>query len=552
MHKVFNLDHIIRLITENIPYGELKSAAALACCSKFISAPTLDSLWRKQTDLGTLLVCTLPPPTWKVVNDAFVSSPPLHFTEQLRWFIPAQDFLVEPSEEQWDRFSVYARRIRAITEPRAFLPSQDAIQLLSARFSTKPMLPLLRSLDWLFVPSARLQSCVPLLVSPHLAHVRLHFGNNAPERCLPVIKTLIEAAGSLESVEITPEFDRPEMQDAVSKLLISCNPNLLRRFCIASPISEEAFLHAAQLPELQEFSIRGGTPGLADPLPLTIFPSLRTILVSVGGLPTWLEVFRYIQSKRLTDLSVDFELGDDGHLLAISTHLQYSGIHRTLTGLRLCPGEGWIINRVTIAPLLVLGELTSLAIFTDCGSEQCIFLLSDKDIERLVKAMPKLEILSLGIPCPEQVHDNLTVKSLLAIARYSKALKALEMHINCESIVTSTDEREFPGLFDFETEVPSEVISSDYDGCPLRSAVFGSCPIPMDEEGGVILALTLLRLFPRLNEVRWHPFEDISPWVSVTAVIADHKLVRRNLAGLGESVYVYSHDIGLTILRAAR
>ena len=76
MDHVFRLDDIIRLIADNIPYGKLGSAVALACCSRSISAPTLDSLWRKQTDLGTLLVSTLPPPTWKVVNDEFVSPPP--------------------------------------------------------------------------------------------------------------------------------------------------------------------------------------------------------------------------------------------------------------------------------------------------------------------------------------------------------------------------------------------------------------------------------------------------------------------------------------------
>ena len=436
--------------------------------------------------------------------------------------------------------------MRAITEPRAFLPSADAIQLLSARFSTKPMLPLLRSLDWVLVSSACLQTCVPLLVSPHLAHVRLCFRDNSPEHCLPVINTLIKAAGSLESVEIIPELDRPEMQDAVSKLLLSCNPNLLSSFRVASPISEAALLRAAQLPELKEFFFRGGTPGLSNPLPLTMFPSLRTILISTGRLPTWLEVLRHIQSKHLTGLSINFE--DNGNLSTISSHLQYSGVHRTLTELRVCPREGWIIDGVSIAPLLVLRELTSLAIFTVC-EDQCIFLLSDKDIENIVKAMPKLEDLSLGIPCSQQMPGNLTVKSLLVIAKHCKALETLKIHINCESIVTGADGREFPGPFDFHTEVPSEVISSDYDGCPLRSAVFGSCPIPMEEEGGIILALTLLRLFPRLNEVRWYPFEDLSPWSSVGVILADTNRVRRNLAELGEFTCAYSRGIGLIILQ---
>ena len=68
------------------------------------------------------------------------------------------------------------------------------------------------------------------------------------------------------------------------------------------------------------------------------------ILVSTGELPNWLEVLRHTQSKRLTNLSVDFEAGDKGDILAISSHIQYSGIHRTLTGLRLRPGKGGLLT----------------------------------------------------------------------------------------------------------------------------------------------------------------------------------------------------------------
>lgn len=72
MHKAFDLLDIVRLIADNIPDDELKSAVALACCRKSISTPTLDSLWDRQTDFGTLLAYTLPPATWKVVNGVFV------------------------------------------------------------------------------------------------------------------------------------------------------------------------------------------------------------------------------------------------------------------------------------------------------------------------------------------------------------------------------------------------------------------------------------------------------------------------------------------------
>ena len=432
--------------------------------------------------------------------------------------------------------------MRAVTEPRSFLPGQDAVRILSTRFSKKPMLPLLRTLSWLFVPSERLQSCVPLIISPHLAHLRLHFEDNSPEYCIPILKILTKAAGSLKSVDITPDFDSAEMRDAVSELLLNCKPNLLREFRVASPISEAALLHAAQLPGLINFSLRGGTPAMTGPPPLTMFPSLRTLLLSAGDSPTWLELLRHIQSKQLTHLLIDFERGDTDTLPMLSTHIQHSGMYKTLTVLNLHPGDEWIINKISIAPLLALGELVSLTIYTACGDDHCLFLLSDKDIERLAKAMPNLVFLSLGAPCPAQMRNDLTVKSLLAIAKHCKHLRTLEMHVNCESIVMSAYEREDPVARYIPPTGPP-----DYDGCPLGLVTFGSCPIPMESEGGIIFAMTLLQLFPRLFEVQWNPPGLTPPWSSVNALIRDHNQVRSNLARFGKSAYGHHFDNALTI-----
>ena len=118
-------------------------------------------------------------------------------------------------------------------------------------------------------------------------------------------------------------------------------------------------------------------------------------------------------------------------------------------------------------------------------------------------------------------------------------LEILKVHINCKSIVMGTDGHKFPGWFNFHANVPSEAISSDHDERPLCSAVFGLCPMPMGEEGGIILALMLLQLFPRLNEVWWYPFENLSPWLSVGVILAE----------LHEFMCVCSCDIGPVMLR---
>lgn len=59
---------------------------------------------------------------------------------------------------------------------------------------------------------------------------------------------------------------------------------------------------------------------------------------------------------------------------------------------------------------------------------------------------------------------------------------------------------EFPGMFNFYTKVLSEAILSDYNECLLYSVIFGSCLILVDEEGGIILTLALLQLFPQLDK----------------------------------------------------
>jgi len=90
-------------------------------------------------------------------------------------------------------------------------------------------------------------------------------------------------------------------------------------------------------------------------------------------------------------------------------------------------------------------------------------------------------------------------------------------------MVMSTREPDVHGYFPVPTPSGRNV-------CPLRLATFGTCPIPMGSEGGSIVGMVLLQLFPRLYEVRWNPLEVIPPWSSVNTLIRDHTLVRLNLA----------------------
>ena len=103
--------------------------------------------------------------------------------------------------------------------------------------------------------------------------------------------------------------------------------------------------------------------------------------------------------------------------------------------------------------------------------------------------MPELRTLCLGaFPCAHPV--NSTIKSLVSIARYCKHLEELIIHTNIGDMVTEAFERGDWGYPTADNPHPALV------GCPLRNIMFGPCFIPREQQGAMILALTLLRLFP--------------------------------------------------------
>ena len=72
-HRLWGIDEVVRLIVTDLKRGDNASAVALACCSRLLSDIVLDVLWQYLEDLCQLLMC-LPPDTWEVHEDEFVSA----------------------------------------------------------------------------------------------------------------------------------------------------------------------------------------------------------------------------------------------------------------------------------------------------------------------------------------------------------------------------------------------------------------------------------------------------------------------------------------------
>ena len=511
MHHIFELDEIIRLIANNlVDIGCNRGALSLACCCKLLSVPVLDTMWEwEQTDLTTLIM-TFPPDLWEATPHAIVS-PPQNPPHRMCVNTTATQFLVRgPSEDEWDRFSAYARRMRNLSiTPHTVFPTAPTFELLATRFLDSSMLPNLLELEWWHTDaSIHIPGFLRLLL-PTVSLITLDLSlKNIPDprKVLSVISPIYN---TLQCIYITGGDS--DLVQEFSTLLFNCNPRLLRAFYVDGQLSRTAFIHASQLPRLLYLGAtvqpEGQEPLGGASLPAMMFSSLQYLGIKEFDTDSiWMQSLERICSTSLEMLALELVNVESArtilHLALANLHR--GGPHRALTELMVdCEGGfcGLEVDTTTVKHLLPFTQLTTLNISFVCGQDQCGYKFSDKDVEKLVKAMPKLEHLALGKkPC--SLPANNSDKSLLAIARHCKHLKTLLIHANVQAVMIGTsDYNHLPG---------------EDQGCNLHSITFGPCFIPDGVRGAWAFASKLLRIFPHLDTVNSSDQTQQWWWVSET------------------------------------
>jgi len=102
--------------------------------------------------------------------------------------------------------------------------------------------------------------------------------------------------------------------------------------------------------------------------------------------------------------------------------------------------------------------------------------------------MPKLETLRLGdSPC-DRIIGGVATKGLLALANHCPELSSLRLHLQVASL---SKPLWIPGMF------PNARPTASSTNCVLRKLIVGGTPVP--EGSAMIIALTLLHVFPRLS-----------------------------------------------------
>ena len=166
-------------------------------------------------------------------------------------------------------------------------------------------------------------------------------------------------------------------------------------------------------------------------------------------------------------------------------------VRATLTCLEI---HGWVSIDATFTSLFSLfSNLTTLFAQPRCA-DGCAFPLTDQDMVQLSAALPRLETLDLGGPCPLGTC-NTTVFCLLALSVHCKNLRRLMIHFNTTNLTNDIQSLSEDPYFRDLGSLPTRchLMSFDAGGSPF--------PRPTSDEDITTIAAGLIGIFPSLIDV---------------------------------------------------
>ena len=363
--------------------------------------------------------------------------------------------------------------------------SPEVLSALQLHTINEPLFPNLQTIE-LWHVTEKFIPFLPMFLSPTTTDIEIIFGrSDLPESIVvPVIATLTTQCPNLQDICLHPLPRDPMIAGAVSKMLLASDWNSLQYFCVQSPLTEEAREVVCKLPNLHVLwvIIEGPTS-----FPTMILPNLTGIDIEYDHDCGWLEGFRGATLGKLA--SINFRPTSTlvgGFLEAFERVALTTSIPATLSAFEFHTSLSW---RPNYHSLLLFTQLKDLDIGFSC-EHGCSSTIDDEIITDIARAMPGLETLRLGgSPC--ETSTGVTTKGLATLAHCCPRLSRLCIHFQ----VVSLDPPVIPRtIYDGRPTVPREA-------CALIEFDVGEIPVP--EESTLMVALTLLRIFPHIEYIKY-------------------------------------------------
>ena len=484
MHACLHVDEIVRLIACQLVESQGRATAvALACCCRGFEDPVLDTLWETQ-HLLTPLLKTFPENVWEG-GEYMVSGQTPCVISSLNRFI-RKCFRRLPTTLELARFQKYARRMRNFQDLGTLDGLSSEVLLVLQRFNfTEPLLPNLKTLE-LWSTTAEFAPFILLFVSPGTTHINVTFQVYDLSKALvaSIITPFSARCPNLQHIGLHHLPRDPMITAVVSELLLTTNRDTLRTFDVDSPLTEEAREVAHKLPDLRELKV---VTERGIPLPTLVLPSLTELTIEHDHDDAWLEMFRGATLGRLESVCFISKSEPIGDLLGAFERVALTAsVQNALSIFSLNTPRSWNPN---FSSLLSFTQLKNLNIQFPCDNG-CSSRVNDDVIINLARAMPELETLLLGdVPC-HRVLTGVTVKGFAVLARHCPNLSTLCVHFQVASLSV------LPATIGMAPTVEPTVLRRD---CALTSLIAGDIPIP--EHSVLMVALTLARIFPRIETI---------------------------------------------------
>jgi len=386
---------------------------------------------------------------------------------------------------EWTRFQKYARRMRefiqySFPDP----PSPETFSAIQLCTINEPLFPNLKTLKLTGI-QGRLIPFIPLFFSPGITSITLGFKSNLPDAMIAsAITTLSTLCSNLQDITLFNLPRSPVITAAVSGRLLIANRNTLQGFRADSALTEEASEVLYKLPNLRCLSV---VTERETRLPSALLPSLTYLSIRCEDEDGWPRLFHGATLGKLEHVNFHLQSKQVGDFLGAFERAALSlSVRNTLSKFYIFAQHSWNPNYSSLLPFT---QLVNLEIEIPCD-DGCPSRVDDDIIISLSRAMPKLEILALGDPPCGQSTTGITTKGLLALAHRCPKLSSLCVHLRVASLGKPPG---IPGM------VPGAGPATPWKDCALAELIVGETPVP--EGSATMIALTLLRIFPRLGSI---------------------------------------------------
>ena len=359
--------------------------------------------------------------------------------------------------------------------------SLEVSLILQLRPFNEPILPNLKTLVLSYV-TGEFIPFIPLFLSPKTTTISiLSFRLKQPKAMIAsIITTFPRLCPDLQEILLHSLPRDPMIAAAVSGTIVN-GQNPLQCFWVDSPLTEEAREVVSKLPNLRRLSvvIERGTL-----LPSMVLPNLTEVSIKSNHDSDWLQMFHGAVLGKLETITIHSESEQIGDFLeAFERAALTASVQNTLSKFHLTTSCSWNPNYSSLLPF---AQLTILLVEFPCD-DVCTSDVDDDIIMNLARAMPKLETLRLGeVPCCKIV-TGATVEGLAALAHHCPGLYTLRIHFQATSLSTPPT-----ATSNARSTVPQR-------DCALENLEVGDIPIP--EESVLVVALTLIQIFPHINYI---------------------------------------------------